>query len=150
MAFGILMMMMTGHIDFGPTKKMKQSFTLVELIIIVVIVGIIATFGMPAWRNAQLKAEDREAQAMLRMIKAAENVVKLESNSYIACGSTTDCNTKLRLDILPTGKWGYSVTSAAGSGKFCAQATGGGTDSWYIDEIMNDPEQSGDCTYSPL
>lgn len=121
----------------------EAAFTMIELIIVVVIIGIIASFAVPSYYNARIKVEDRNAQSMLMLIQQAERVYKLEIvGSYVPCGSTADCNSRLNLDI-QGGTWTYTVPSAAGT-TFCAQATGGGTGDWYLDQSMDEPA-TGAC-----
>lgn len=116
--------------------KILPSLTLIELLVIIAVIGILATFAMPSYINAQRKAIDREAQTQLKLIQAAEGVYELETNSYGACGSNTACNTLLSIE-LPSGtadggNWDYSVAVGAG---FTATANGTrGTQNWSIDE----------------
>lgn len=108
------------------------GFSLLELAIVIVIIGILATFGIAQYRSAQERALDKQAQANLRLILAAERVWRLDDNNsppqYIACGSTVVCNSALGL-LLPTANpsWAYRVNvQAIGNNPaqaFAAQAT---------------------------
>lgn len=101
--------------------KTKDAMTLMELIIVIVILGILSMAGVVGYRRTVLAARDREAQAMLRLITHAEDVRRLETNNYIACGSTANCNTLLRLS-LPVGLvWNYTVVQVTPV-SFCTQA----------------------------
>lgn len=128
--------------------KIKEIFTLVELIAVVIIIGILAVIAFPTYRKAVLKARDREAQAMLKLIKAAEKDYYLNYDTYVACTDTDDCNTKLGLD-LPSQYWSYEVTTPT-SDQFCAHAKGVPNQTlhsdWYISEAMDEPSPSG-CTH---
>ena len=138
---------------------MKKSFTLLELVIVIVIIGILATLGLSQYYPLRERALSREATANLRLIRAAERIYRMESNNaaYGACqcsdGVTCNsgavipvgCNFLLKLS-LNTQNWTYAVT-ATGSGSTAAftatagrQGSGGYLDcQWSIDQAQDDP-----------
>ena len=63
----------------------RKGITLVELIVVVVIIGVLATLAMPQYLNARRRTEDRQAEAMLRMIREAEKIIRLEEGLYVSC-----------------------------------------------------------------
>lgn len=62
--------------------KRARGFTLVELMIIVVIIGILATLAIVRYGNVSEKAYSAEAFTALARIVSAENVFRLENNTY--------------------------------------------------------------------
>ena len=117
-------------------KKTKISFTLIETIIVVIIIGILVSFAMPAYFNAKQGTLDREAQTQLRLIRSAERVYRLEIGGYVDCANNTMCNTRLNLDLPApaVSNWDYTVINST-VGTFDGQAqNGGGTSNWQIDE----------------
>ena len=120
--------------------NMKKAFSIVELIIVVIVVGILVSFGMPAYLKAKTKAIDREAQSQLKLIQAAQKVYRMETNNYIACVDNDDCDTKLNTELPPGtgngGNWNYSVAVVGGvPPTFNVQAVGSrGTSDWQIDQ----------------
>ncbi|MFO8053234.1 MAG: type II secretion system protein [Candidatus Omnitrophota bacterium] len=126
--------------------KMKvSSFTLLELIIVVLIVGILVSFAMPGFFGAQQKTIDREARTNLKLIQTAEKTHELEEGQYEACttgvaaNSNIHCNNVLGLDLPPStangGNWTYVVRLTGGGTGFTVTATGTkGTQNWTIDE----------------
>ena len=48
--------------------KMKKSFTLIELLIVIVIIGVIITFEIPQYRKAAIRARGAEAKHNLNML----------------------------------------------------------------------------------
>ncbi len=104
--------------------------TLAEIIIVVVLIGILSTIGVVNYRKTVVNSHRREAQSMLRLIQHAEEVVRLETNAYVACNGKTACDAALRLD-LPTGDWTYSVT-LVGTTNFCAEATSANYGAYHI------------------
>ncbi len=126
----------------------KRAVTLIEILIVVVVVAILATFAMPAYRRAQERAQDNTAQSMLKLIQHAEKVYRVETpgSSYIDCGSTSECRSVLHLSLTGEGYWDYTVTVTDGGNGFCAEAahTGRGTErSWYIVEDDDEPNDTG-------
>ncbi|MBD3264827.1 MAG: hypothetical protein GF375_06970 [Candidatus Omnitrophica bacterium] len=124
------------------STKNRGSFSVVELIIVVVVVAILVTLAMPAYISARRRAKDREARALLKLIQVAEKTYRLETSRYIACADNASCNSILRLDLPPDtssgGSWDYavgSVDNTATPPEFNATATGTeGTQNWQIDE----------------
>ena len=45
--------------------KSQNAFTLVELIVVVVIIGILSSIAIPSFQNASEKAKQKEASSML-------------------------------------------------------------------------------------
>lgn len=99
-------------------NKKSSGFTLVEAIIVTVIIGILATLAMPQYFKAKEKALDREAQANLNLISAAEKINHIEAGEYVACADVAAINNDLKLDLaVPSSPaWEYKVSVTAASG----------------------------------
>ncbi len=104
----------------------RKAFTLLELIIVVVIIGILATLGMSQYGAYKERTLNKDAIANLRLIQAGERIYHMEQGSYIALGDNAAINTtlKLLLSTVSNANWNYSVD---GSGT--ATATRNGSDS---------------------
>jgi len=99
----------------------SRAFTLVELMVVLVIVGILATIAVNSFFESAEKARDREAQANLKLISAAEKIYRLENNGYVALNNAAEINQVLRLTIPVDNKhWTYSVTCSCAT---CFTAT---------------------------
>ncbi len=106
----------------------KASFTLIELLIVIIILGIIAGIGIPGYVKTRESSLDREAKAALKIVQAAEDSYYLETGEYYLNGSnffncwdinTLNDNLVLRLD---GDNWGYCTTfNPSGFAAFAAR-----------------------------
>ena len=60
----------------------RKSFTLVELVVVVIVALILATFGMATYRQVIDNAGTRVDQTHLRALGAAVEVYALENDSF--------------------------------------------------------------------
>ena len=137
----------------------KEGFTLLELLIVIIIVGILATLAIIQYKPYKENTLDREAQANLNLIYAAERIYKFESNNNVyysnsANNTNAGINSGLSLQ-LSTGAstqpadWNYTLTTctSGGNSRFTAQAQRNSTDpviarNWCLNS--NDPSVTSD------
>ncbi len=62
--------------------KSKAGFTMIELMVVVIIVGILAAASVPVYRGNVKKAIATEAVATLGSIRSAERLYNAEYNTY--------------------------------------------------------------------
>jgi type IV pilus assembly protein PilE len=109
-----------------------RGFTLVELLITVVIVGVIAAIALPMYTRYVATARQQDAKAQLTAVRQAQEIYKLQYGGY-----TND--TSLLSGWQSTlGKYTFSITSATAT-LFTAQASGNidsdaTLDVWTINE----------------
>lgn len=65
-------------------KNKKSGFTLVELVVVIAIIGILASVVVPRVRSAMYKARDAKAVTVLDAIRTASNVYFAETGDSIA------------------------------------------------------------------
>ena len=104
-------------------KKSFKGFTLLELIIVVIIIGVLAALGLASFAGPKEQAAEREAQANLKLISSAEKVFRMEIGQYIQCNNTSEVNNNLRL-MIPTSdiNWKYMVNTTNSNTTFNANA----------------------------
>ena len=102
----------------------KKAFTLTELLIVVLIIGIMASFGIPSYSRAIDRSHQSDASNQLTTIWAAEQVYRAQNGRFWpfdnAPHNITEINTNLTLGIIPNGMT-YSCTCTGGS---CATPPG--------------------------
>ena len=107
----------------------KKGFTLVELMVVIIIMGILATLAIPNYNNSLERALGQEAKANLKLIAAAERIYRMETNTYYpSFGNETNIaniNSNLKLS-LTEAKWDYSVTGGASTFTVFAARWGSG------------------------
>ena len=97
------------------TLKRKKGFTLLEIIIVVIIVGVLASLALPRLFSTVEFSRSTEALAAIGSLRSAMERCLLKSgNTYLGC-------TKLTLDMSdPDGNPGthftYAVTNQSGTG----------------------------------
>ncbi len=93
-------------------KRNDSSVTLLELMVVLIIVATLAILALPQLRVARENALDKEAQANLKLIQAAEKIYRMEASFYTACADRVAINQTLLLDIPSTNNWTYNVVIA--------------------------------------
>lgn len=123
----------------------RKGFTLVEILIVVVIIGILVAIGLPSYNAIQEKTLNGEAKAILILVQKAERIHRMEKGYYypnLSVSSViTDINSNLRLS-LPTASstWAISVDNRVSGSEFATASRLGRT--WKIDFPNSAPETS--------
>jgi prepilin-type N-terminal cleavage/methylation domain-containing protein len=120
--------------------RSQKGFTLIELMIVVVIIGILAALAIPRFMRATTKSKQSEAKQILKQIYVMQRAYRQEKDTYTANGASASAGgtfATLGVDIMSTARYTYAIT--ADSTSFTATANAnldddGTVDTWEINE----------------
>ncbi len=70
-------------IQYLLSRKEEEGFTLVELIVVVMIIGILSSIAIPSFMNATEKARQQEASVLINAYLKAAQAYYLENGSHV-------------------------------------------------------------------
>jgi len=97
---------------------MKKGFTLVELVIVIIIVGILSIVAVPIYKGYTDRAKESEAKALLGSINTSEKVYFAEFSEFYTSGDNyTSVCSRLSLDSGANKYYsGFKVTAHGSAG----------------------------------
>ncbi len=124
------------------THKSNKGFTLIELMIVVVIIGILAALAIPRFMRSTTKAKQSEAKQLLKQIYTMQHSYRQEFDSYCLNGVTASAAApnafaQIGVEIQTTARYTYVMVAAANT--FTCTATANldddaANDVWTINE----------------
>lgn len=73
---------------------MKKGFTLMELMVVVLIIGILASIGVPYYYKTMETSKATDAVSIASLIANANKMYQIDNNSYLSGQITDSCNTQ--------------------------------------------------------
>ncbi len=122
----------------------RRGFTLIEILIVLVIIGILAGLAIPRYVGATSKAKQVEAKQLLRQIYTMEQSYRLEHDTFwipptgtTASRTSTNAFGAIGVEIMVQARYQYEIRGSADH--FTATATANldddaTIDTWTIDE----------------
>ena len=113
-------------------QKLKNAFTLVELMIVVVMLGMIAAFGIPNYRKSHDRVNEKTGNYNLNVIDSAMEIYRMRNAGYPdppggAALDFDDINTILNLGIIEQNMTYACIDDNDDTTFSCTAAEGGWT-----------------------
>jgi len=92
----------------------KMGFTLIELMLVVVIIGVLAAIAIPKYTNIQDQALECSCRSNLRSLGTAEELYYNQFKTYGSVDNLVNCEIVQNANIMqcPTVEIGYTVSHA--------------------------------------
>jgi type IV pilus assembly protein PilE len=141
--------MMNVHL-YPKFRKHQEGFSLTELMIVLVIIGVLVLLALPKLLPLVTKAKTTEAKLMLKQVYSLEQAYKYEHDRYSTV--LTDIGFEQSKLVTEGGQARYTIqVTAADEKSFGAQATSvvdfnnnGVFNVWVVDETGNIKEKVPD------
>lgn len=96
-------------------KKQQSGFTLIELVMVIVIIGVLSAVALPRFINLQGDAQQAAVNGVAGALSSASAINYASRKANVSHGSAvancTDVAATLQGGVLPTG--GYVITAGA-------------------------------------
>ena len=125
----------------------KSGFTLVELVIVIVIVGILSVVAVPVYKGYMKRAMASEAEGTLGAINTAQKVYYAENSCFLATPGLVSDNGTLDINLISnkyftsfqidTDSTGFTASTAGSGGATGISITLVGSDSGSASIIRN-------------
>lgn len=121
----------------------KKGFTLIELMIVVVIIGILAALAIPRFMRSTTKAKQSEAKQLLKQVYTMQHAYRQEFNAYCLAGAVASAGAgaafaRLGVDVGVTARYTYTMTTATQNAFLCTATANldddATVDTWTIDD----------------
>ena len=125
----------------------EAGFTLAEILVVILVVGILAAIAIPSFLNQRSRATDAAAKTAASGAERALVIYEQENDTF-ACGDSAACRTALgRIDAAIDNP-ALAFTASGGSGDptrhgYRVTANGGQARTYYVDKTPSGDVEHG-------
>ena len=95
------------------SRPRAHGFTLVEVMIVVAIIGILASIALPSYTQYVVQARRTEAQAVLMELAQRQERRRVNNPQYGPRGTVTDTLQYYDFEVTAASDTGYTLTATA-------------------------------------
>lgn len=100
----------------------KQAFTLIEMVVVCLIIGVLMAIGIPSYYRSAETAKCKEAMQTLNTISSGAFAFYAENNTFTGI-SVPVINTQSGVNIVNNADWTYSAAATGGGIGFTITGT---------------------------
>jgi prepilin-type N-terminal cleavage/methylation domain-containing protein len=99
----------------------KLGFTLVELMVVIVLIGVLSAIGLPYYQGYSIKAKEDQAVNNIQSIMLAQTEYFRDRDSYFPCPPVVTRTAEIDIEFfggegeLGRGAYAYEITGGCGS-----------------------------------